>query len=52
MAGLGNVSEHLSQPRLAPADLYAQPSSVDGRNLNIAVLVIGVVRLSLGGGIF
>ncbi len=23
-----------------------------GRNLNIAVLVIGVVRLSLGGGIF
>jgi hypothetical protein len=23
-----------------------------GRNLNIAVIVIGVVRLSLGGGIF
>ena len=37
MAGLGNVSTHLSQPRLAPADLYAQPSSVDGRNLNIAI---------------
>jgi hypothetical protein len=37
MAGLGNVSTYLSQPRLAPADLYAQPSSVDGRNLNIAI---------------
>jgi hypothetical protein len=37
MAGLGNVSTHLSQLRLAPADLYAQPSSVDGRNLNIAI---------------
>ena len=37
MAGLGNVATHLSQPRLAPADLYAQPSSVDGRNLNIAI---------------
>jgi hypothetical protein len=37
MAGLGNVSRHLSQPRLAPADLYAHPSSVDGRNLNIAI---------------
>ena len=37
MAGLGNVSTHLSQPRLAPADLYAQPSSADGRNLMIAI---------------
>ena len=37
MAGLGNVSTHLSQPRLAPADLYAQPSSGDGRNLMIAI---------------
>lgn len=37
MAGLGNVSKHLSQPRLAPADLYAQPSSADGRNLMIAI---------------
>ncbi len=37
MAGLGNVSTHLSQPRLAPADLYAHPSSADGRNLNIAI---------------
>jgi hypothetical protein len=37
MAGLGSVSEHLSQPRLAPADLYAQPSSADGRNLMIAI---------------
>ena len=37
MAGLGNVSTHLSQPRLAPADLYAQPSSADGRNLVIAI---------------
>ncbi|MDO9564360.1 MAG: hypothetical protein Q7J60_22290 [Bradyrhizobium sp.] len=37
MAGLGNVSAYLSRPRLAPADLYAQPSSIDGRNLNIAI---------------
>jgi hypothetical protein len=37
MAGLGNVSAHLSQPRLAPADLYAQPSSADGRNLMVAI---------------
>ena len=37
MAGLGNVSTHLSQSRLAPADLYAQPSSADGRNLMIAI---------------
>ena len=37
MAGLGNVSTHLSVPRLAPADLYAQPSSADGRNLMIAI---------------
>jgi hypothetical protein len=37
MAGLGNVSEHLSEPRLAPADLYAQPSSADGRNLMVAL---------------
>jgi hypothetical protein len=37
MAGLGNVSKHLSEPRLAPADLYAQPSSADGRNLMIAI---------------
>jgi hypothetical protein len=37
MAGLGNVSQHLSVTRLAPADLYAQPSSADGRNLMIAI---------------
>ncbi|MGB8607924.1 MAG: hypothetical protein WCE28_23145 [Bradyrhizobium sp.] len=37
MAGLGNVSKHLSEPRLASADLYAQPSSADGRNLMIAL---------------
>jgi len=37
MAGLGNVSEHLSQPRLASADLYAQPTSVVGRNLTISI---------------
>jgi hypothetical protein len=37
MAGLGNVSTHLSRLRLAPADLYAQPSSADGRNLMIAI---------------
>jgi hypothetical protein len=37
MAGLGNVSRYLSRPRLAPADLYAQPSSADGRNLTIAI---------------
>jgi hypothetical protein len=37
MAGLGNVSRHLSERRLARADLYAQPSSTDGRNLMIAL---------------
>jgi hypothetical protein len=37
MAGLGNVSTHLSAPRLELADLYAQPSSADGRNLMIAI---------------
>lgn len=37
MAGLGNVSRYLSEPRLAPADLYAQPSSADGRNLMVAL---------------
>ena len=37
MAGLGNVSEHLCKKRLAGADLYAQPSSEDGRNLMIAI---------------
>jgi hypothetical protein len=37
MAGLGNLSEHLSMLRLAGADLYAQPSSEDGRNLMIAI---------------
>jgi hypothetical protein len=37
MAGLGNVSEHLCKKRLAPADLYAQPSSEDGRSLMIAI---------------
>lgn len=37
MAGLGNVSTHLSVHRLAAADLYAQPSSADGRDLMIAI---------------
>ncbi len=37
MAGLGNVSKHLCQTRLAAADLYAQPSSEDGRDLMIAI---------------
>lgn len=37
MAGLGNVSALLSEPRLASADLYAQPSSADGRNLMVAL---------------
>jgi hypothetical protein len=37
MAGLGNVSDHLSEGRLAQADLYAQPSSADGRNLMVAL---------------
>jgi hypothetical protein len=37
MAGLGNVSEQLSGQRLVAADLYAQPSSADGRNLMIAL---------------
>jgi hypothetical protein len=37
MAGLGNVSKHLCQARIADADLYAQPSSEDGRNLMMAI---------------
>jgi hypothetical protein len=37
MAGLGNVSTHLSETRFASANLYAQPSSADGRNLMIAL---------------
>jgi hypothetical protein len=37
MAGLGNVSKHLCQTRLAAADLHAQPSSEDGRDLMIAI---------------
>jgi len=37
MLGLGNVSKHLSERRLAAADLYAQPTSADGRNLMIAL---------------
>jgi hypothetical protein len=37
MAGLGKVSQHLSGQRLASADLYAQPSSADGRNLMMAL---------------
>jgi hypothetical protein len=37
MAGLGNVSTHLSSPRLKAADLFAAPSSADGRNLTIAL---------------
>jgi hypothetical protein len=37
MAGLGNVSTHLSSPRLKAADLFAQPSSADGLNLTIAL---------------
>jgi len=32
--------------------LGAMSSSNAGRNLNIAVIVIGVLRLMLGGGIF
>ena len=37
MAGLGNVSTHLSSPRLKSADLFAAPSSAEGRNLTIAL---------------
>ena len=37
MAGLGNVSEHFCKTRFAAADLYARPSSEDGRNLMIAI---------------
>jgi hypothetical protein len=37
MLGLGNVSRHLSQLRYVSADLYAQPSSEDGRNLMVAL---------------
>ena len=31
--------------------LGAMSSSTSGRNLNIVVIVIGVIRLMLGGGI-
>jgi len=34
------------------AAIGAMSSSNAGRNLNIVVIVIGVVRLMLGGGIF
>jgi hypothetical protein len=37
MGGLGNVSIHLSEPRLRSADLYAHPSSADGRNLMVTL---------------
>jgi hypothetical protein len=37
MGGLGNVSTHLSETRFASANIYAQPSSADGRNLMIAL---------------
>jgi hypothetical protein len=37
MAGLGNVSEHLSQPRFGFADLYAHPATVAGRDLMLTL---------------
>lgn len=37
MGGLGNVSIQLSEPRLRSANLYAHPSSADGRNLMITL---------------
>ena len=37
MAGLGNVSQHLSGARLAPADLYAHPATDAGRELMVAL---------------
>jgi hypothetical protein len=37
MGGLGNMSTHLSERRFAYANIYAQPSSADGRNLMIAL---------------
>ncbi|HEV7881739.1 hypothetical protein [Bradyrhizobium sp.] len=37
MGGLGNVAIHLSEPRLRSANLYAHPSSADGRNLMVTL---------------
>ena len=37
MAGLGNVSEHLSRPRLVFADLYAHPATAAGRDLMVTL---------------
>jgi hypothetical protein len=37
MAGLGNVSEHLSRPRLVYADLYAHPATAAGRDLMVTL---------------
>jgi hypothetical protein len=37
MAGLGNVSDHLSGPRLVFADLYAHPATIAGRDLMTAL---------------
>jgi hypothetical protein len=37
MAGLGNVSQHLSGARFAPADLYAHPATDAGRELMVAL---------------
>jgi hypothetical protein len=37
MAGLGNVSQHLSGARFAPADLFAHPATDAGRELMVAL---------------
>jgi hypothetical protein len=37
MGGLGNVSDHLSGPRLVFADLYAYPATIAGRDLMVSL---------------
>jgi hypothetical protein len=37
MAGLGNVSQHLSGPRYAAADLFAHPATKAGRDLMVTL---------------
>jgi hypothetical protein len=37
VAGLGNVAEYLRRPRFVGADYFAQPSTMAGRNLLIAI---------------
>jgi hypothetical protein len=42
MAGLGNVSQHLSGPRYAAADLFAHPTTKAGRDLMVTLGFHGI----------